>query len=105
MSGTKSSITVLLARARAGEGPTLIEAKTLRIRGHFEGDKQAYREDLVEGLDVPRDPLKILREQGVPAADADRLDEEARAEAEAALAEVLAMPAGDEQTVVEGVWV
>ena len=31
-------------RARAGEGPTLIEAKTLRIRGHYEGDRQHYRD-------------------------------------------------------------
>jgi TPP-dependent pyruvate/acetoin dehydrogenase alpha subunit len=93
-----------VARARAGEGPTLIEAKTLRVRGHFEGDKQAYREDIVDGLEVPRDPLKILRER-VPEAEADRLDEEAKAEAEEALQEVLAMPAGDESTVTEGVWV
>lgn len=93
-----------VARARAGEGPTLIEAKTLRVRGHFEGDKQTYREDIVDGLEVPRDPLKILRER-VPAAAADRLDMEAREEAEAALQEVLAMEGGDAETVVEGVWV
>ena len=93
-----------VARARAGEGPTLIEAKTLRVRGHFEGDKQAYREDVVDGLEVPRDPLDILR-QRLPAAETERLDEEARAEAEAALEEVLAMPGGDEETVTEGVWV
>jgi TPP-dependent pyruvate/acetoin dehydrogenase alpha subunit len=93
-----------VARARAGEGPTLIEAKTLRVRGHFEGDKQAYREDLVDGLDVPRDPLKLLREH-VPAADADRLEAEAKAEAEAALEEVLAMEDGDASVITEGVWV
>jgi pyruvate dehydrogenase E1 component alpha subunit len=93
-----------VARARAGEGPTLIEAKTLRVRGHFEGDKQAYREDLADGLEVPRDPLKILRET-VDAAAADRLDEAAREEAEAALAEVLAMPEPDPDVVTEGVWV
>lgn len=92
-----------VARARAGEGPTLIEAKTLRIRGHFEGDKQAYREDLVDGLDVPRDPLKILRER-VPAEEADRLDAEAKAEAEAALEQVLAMPPGDPDVITDGVW-
>lgn len=91
-------------RARAGEGPTLIEAKTSRVRGHFEGDKQQYREGFVESLEVPRDPLVILREV-VPAEEADRLDEEAEAEAEAALEEVLAMPAGDENVVTEGVWV
>jgi TPP-dependent pyruvate/acetoin dehydrogenase alpha subunit len=32
-----------VARARAGEGPTLIEAKTYRIRGHYEGDPEIYR--------------------------------------------------------------
>lgn len=95
-----------VSRARAGEGPTLIEAKTVRVRGHFEGDKQAYREDLgdADGLEVPRDPLAILRER-VDAAVADRLDEEAREEAEAALAEVLAMPPPDPGVVTEGVWV
>jgi pyruvate dehydrogenase E1 component alpha subunit len=93
-----------VARARAGEGPTLIEAKTLRIRGHYEGDTQAYREDLVDGLEVPRDPLKILREH-VPAEHADRLDEDARAEADAALEEVLAMPEPEPDVVTEGVWV
>jgi pyruvate dehydrogenase E1 component alpha subunit len=92
-------------RARAGEGPTLIEAKTLRVRGHYEGDKQSYREDLGEELEVPRDPLQIMREQGVPGDEADRLDAEARAEAEAALAEVLAMPEPDAQVITEGVWV
>ncbi len=93
-----------VARARAGEGPTLIEAKTLRVRGHYEGDKQSYREDLPDGLEVPRDPLKLLRET-VDAAAADRLDEAAREEAEAALAEVLAMPQPDPDVVTQGVWV
>jgi acetoin:2,6-dichlorophenolindophenol oxidoreductase subunit alpha len=44
-----------VARARAGEGATLIEVHTLRIWGHFEGDPQAYRPDAEE---VPgRDPI------------------------------------------------
>ncbi|EHR51883.1 pyruvate/2-oxoglutarate dehydrogenase complex, dehydrogenase component alpha subunit [Saccharomonospora marina XMU15] len=44
-----------IARARAGEGPSLLEVHTLRLWGHFEGDAQAYRTDL-EG--VPgRDPV------------------------------------------------
>ncbi len=30
-------------RALAGEGPTFIEAKTYRYRGHYEGDPQVYR--------------------------------------------------------------
>ena len=32
-----------VARARAGEGPTLIEVKLDRFFGHFEGDNQNYR--------------------------------------------------------------
>ena len=32
------------ARARAGEGPTFIEAKTYRIEGHFVGDPELYRD-------------------------------------------------------------
>jgi pyruvate dehydrogenase E1 component alpha subunit len=93
-----------VARARAGEGPTLIEAKTNRVRGHFEGDKQAYREGFVESLEVPRDPLKILREH-VDAGVADKIDAEAKAEAAAALEEVLAMESGGEDVVTQGVWV
>ena len=31
------------ARARAGDGPTLVEAKTYRHRGHYEGDMGRYR--------------------------------------------------------------
>ncbi len=99
----RAAMSEAVERARAGEGPTLIEAKTLRVRGHFEGDKQAYREDLVDGLEVPRDPLAILREH-VSAEDADRLEEEAKAEAEAALQEVLAMETGDASVITKGVW-
>ncbi|HET7280114.1 MAG TPA: thiamine pyrophosphate-dependent dehydrogenase E1 component subunit alpha [Dermatophilaceae bacterium] len=44
-----------VARARAGEGPSLIEVHTLRLWGHFEGDAQGYRPEL---KDVPsRDPI------------------------------------------------
>jgi pyruvate dehydrogenase E1 component alpha subunit len=56
-----------VARARAGEGPSLIEVHTLRLWGHFEGDAQGYRPDL---QDVPgRDPIptyeRTLRHAGV----------------------------------------
>ncbi len=45
-------------RARAGQGPTLIENKTYRIRGHFEGDPQKYREEAeVETWRNENDPI------------------------------------------------
>lgn len=51
-----------IERARAGEGPSLIEAEVQRLVGHFEADKQTYRE--VEDLDDPEyDPLERLRER------------------------------------------
>ncbi|AGP60203.1 thiamine pyrophosphate-dependent dehydrogenase E1 component subunit alpha [Streptomyces rapamycinicus] len=49
-----------VARARAGEGPTLIEAKVTRVGGHWEGDAQQYR--ATDYLDGYRDPLDVLRE-------------------------------------------
>lgn len=46
-------------RAIAGEGPTLVEAKTYRYRGHFEGDEEPYRsEDEVEEWMTDRDPIE-----------------------------------------------
>ena len=52
-----------VARARRGEGPSLIEAKTYRFRGHFEGDSGTYRpkEEIEEWL--KRDPLKSFKEK------------------------------------------
>jgi pyruvate dehydrogenase E1 component alpha subunit len=50
-------------RAREGEGPTLIECKTYRWRGHFEGDPTPYRtEEEVEAW-MERGPIKRLRER------------------------------------------
>jgi pyruvate dehydrogenase E1 component alpha subunit len=47
-------------RARRGEGPSLIECKTYRWRGHFEGDACVYRcaEELSEW--VAKDPIPRL---------------------------------------------
>ncbi len=39
----RKAATKAVARARKGEGPTLLENKTYRIKGHFEGDPQKYR--------------------------------------------------------------
>jgi pyruvate dehydrogenase E1 component alpha subunit len=33
-----------VARARAGDGPTIVECQTYRLRGHYIGDPQAYRQ-------------------------------------------------------------
>jgi pyruvate dehydrogenase E1 component alpha subunit len=92
-----------IARARGGDGPSLIEAKTLRIRGHYEGDPQQYRTDLTEGVEIPRDPIDILREV-VPAEVADELDDWARAEVEEAYRATLEAPRADPDIIYEDVW-
>ena len=53
-----------LERARRGEGPTFIEAKTYRIEGHFVGDPEKYRKK-EETLEIfhRTDPLKLFKDQ------------------------------------------
>src|SRR3954453_20043467 len=46
-----------IARARAGDGPTLIECKTYRWHGHSEHDKAFYRSDEELAMWKSRDPL------------------------------------------------
>lgn len=49
--------------ARSGGGPTFIEAKTYRVRGHYEGDPQVYRSP--EEIDswIKKDPIPTFRQQ------------------------------------------
>ena len=69
-----------IARARAGDGPSLIEVKTDRLWGHFEGDADGYRSDEFKAAMNARDAITSfaarLVEAGV-ATDAE-LDEAAR---------------------------
>jgi TPP-dependent pyruvate/acetoin dehydrogenase alpha subunit len=46
-----------LARARNGDGPTLIECKTYRWHGHSEHDKAFYRTDEELAMWKSRDPI------------------------------------------------
>jgi acetoin:2,6-dichlorophenolindophenol oxidoreductase subunit alpha len=46
-----------IARARSGEGPTLIECKTYRWHGHSEHDKAFYRSDEELAMWKSRDPI------------------------------------------------
>src|SRR5215470_9092793 len=46
-----------LARARSGDGPTLIECKTYRWHGHSEHDKAFYRSDEELAMWKSRDPI------------------------------------------------
>ena len=53
-----------IERARAGEGPTLIEAKVTRLTAHSSDDQQTkYRSGRGAGAEKARDPLPRFREQ------------------------------------------
>lgn len=47
-------------RARSGQGPTLIECKTYRHRGHFEGDPGKYKPDEEQQEWMAKDPIPRL---------------------------------------------
>lgn len=52
-----------VARARAGQGPSLLECKTYRFNGHFEGDAQTYKIAAEnEKYQKERDPLNLFRD-------------------------------------------
>jgi pyruvate dehydrogenase E1 component alpha subunit len=77
-----------VARARAGEGPSLIEVHTVRLLGHFEGDAQGYRDDMA-GIES-RDPIpyyeKALRDAGLLGdGEVSRIREETGAKVEDAI--------------------
>jgi pyruvate dehydrogenase E1 component alpha subunit len=79
-----------VARARKGEGPTLIECKTYRLRGHEEGDEQKYKtEDEVEEWNkkdpVPRFREKLIKTGVLSEKDADKIDQEMNEELEKAV--------------------
>jgi pyruvate dehydrogenase E1 component alpha subunit len=50
-----------VARAREGDGPSLIEAVTYRFRGHSMSDPGEYRSKREERIWQERDPIKNLR--------------------------------------------
>ena len=69
-------------RARAGEGPSLIEVKLTRYYGHFEGDAQTYRApDEVKHFREHNDCLmqfrdRVTRAGRVQASQLDQIDSE-----------------------------
>jgi pyruvate dehydrogenase E1 component alpha subunit len=57
------AVTEAAARAREGDGPSLIEAVTYRFRGHSMSDPVEYRSKREERIWLERDPIKNLRKK------------------------------------------
>ena len=91
------AVTRAAERARGGDGPSLIEAHTIRWVGHFEGDAQAYRgkDEVAEGRQ--RDPIArlerlLIERRLLDAAQAARVRESVVAEIEDAITYAEASP-------------
>jgi len=98
-------------RARAGEGPSLIEVKLTRYYGHFEGDAQTYRApDEVKHYRETRDCLMQFRERttraGLLQASAlDAVDAEVEASIEEAVVRAKADPKPSPADLLSDVYV
>jgi TPP-dependent pyruvate/acetoin dehydrogenase alpha subunit len=86
-----------IARARRGDGPSLLEAKTYRYYGHFQGDMVTYRTQ--EELDrfKRRDPIQGVRQYALQrglatAAEFDAIDARVHATLDKAWADAKAAP-------------
>lgn len=66
------TISEALARAKRGDGPTVVEHKLHRLEGHYVGDKERYRTEDIEEIREQYDPVRKYREKLV---EMDRLTE------------------------------
>ncbi len=78
-------------RARKGLGPSLLECKTYRFHGHFEGDQQTYKTAELQQKMMEHDPLTNLRttaiQQGLATAqDFDTIDAQVKQKIDEAVA-------------------
>ena len=67
--GVRKTVAKAVKRAREGKGPSIVENKTYRYRGHFEGDPQKYRtQKEIESVKKKNDPIErfgsLLRKEG-----------------------------------------
>jgi TPP-dependent pyruvate/acetoin dehydrogenase alpha subunit len=96
------------ARARAGGGPTVLEARTYRHFGHSRTDRATYRpaEEVQRWLD--RDPLELARQRlaaaGVPDESVTAAAERAAGTVAQAVAEAKAAPPPDPGDACTDVW-
>src|SRR4029077_4367540 len=97
-----------LARARAGDGPSLIEAITYRHGGHSRAAPRKDRPDEEWGAWKARDPIPAMRarllEDGVDAAELDAIDEAAKALVAAGEAEAKPAPEPSPEALETQLW-
>ena len=97
-----------LARARRGEGPSLIEAKTYRHGGHSRADPGKYRPDEEVAAWMARDPITLYRTRleglGVDPVELDRIEADATAEVDEAVEVSKAAPTPPPEALTTNLW-
>jgi pyruvate dehydrogenase E1 component alpha subunit len=100
--------TVCVERARAGGGPSLVEARTYRHTGHSRADPGKYRPDEEVRAWLARDPIPALRErlvaEGVQERELDDIDRAAQELVDRATEEARQAPPPDPGTVETELW-
>ena len=92
-------------RALAGDGPTMLEAVTMRMHGHAAHDDMKYVPQAKVDEWRAKDPIdRQVRRAEALGVDVDALREEVRAEIEAGVQEALQMPMPDGRTATDGVF-
>jgi pyruvate dehydrogenase E1 component alpha subunit len=84
-SAVYATVRTWVEHARRGGGPVLIEAKTYRMRGHFVGDPQLYRDSAEVEANKANDPIirlqrRLFDERIVDDAAVEKLKTEVEAE-------------------------
>ena len=97
-----------VARARAGDGPTVIEAETYRQYGHSRSDPAKYRPAEEVERWLKHDPLDLARARlealGVPPDDIRAVDERVQAHVDAAVDAAKNAPDADVEEAFTDVW-
>jgi pyruvate dehydrogenase E1 component alpha subunit len=94
-------------RARAGDGPTLIECKTYRWRTHFEGEPDTYRPPEEVRAWIEKEPIAryrswLIREGIMTAEGADKAESAVLKEIEEAVKFARTSPLPATETAMEG---
>lgn len=93
-----------VAQVRRGRRPIVLEFFTTRVRGHYEGDSQRYRNDPAPPVDPVAVAHGLLVERGEAEAGLEALAEAVRAEVRAAVEAAAASPEPTLQSAAEEVY-
>ncbi len=98
-----------VARARRGDGPSIVECKTWRHRGHFEGDPGKYKDPEEQKAWLAKDPIprievKLIELGMATQADIDAMRAKVDEETEAAIKFAEDSPEPGDEELLTDVW-